>query len=87
MTDKIPQEILIKQLLYRSSHRGCKETDFLIGKFFTEKFAEFDESDLQIYQRFIEEDDLLIYDWILGKVKVPDEYSKLIFDLRKFHKI
>ena len=27
------QSTLAKQLLYRSVHRGCKETDFLIGEF------------------------------------------------------
>lgn len=81
------KELLLKQLLYRSNHRGCKETDILLGKFFSEKFNEFNDKNLEIYRRFIEEDDLLIYDWILGKVAVKNGYEKLVEEIRKFHKI
>ncbi len=81
------KELLLKQLLYRSTHRGCKETDILLGNFFTAKFTEFDDYDLEIYQRFIEEDDMLIYDWIMGKVRVKEEYLELVEVIRKFHKI
>lgn len=79
------KEILTKQLLYRSIHRGCKETDFLIGEFAKEKLAEV--SDLELFGRFLEEDDLKIYDWILGKVLIPEGYKNLINDIRQFHKI
>lgn len=81
------KELLIKQLLYRSNHRGCKETDILLGRFFNEKFREFDDAELEIYRRFIEEDDMLIYDWILEKVATKDEYKPLISAIRKFHDI
>lgn len=81
------ENLLVKQLLYRSNHRGCKETDILLGKFFSEKFAEFSEDKLNIYQKFIDEDDLLIYDWILGNVEFPKEYFGLIDEIRKFHGI
>ena len=79
------KEILTKQLLYRSIHRGCKETDFLIGEFAKVKLVEID--DLEMFNRFIEEDDMLIYDWILGKDEVPKRYEALIKNIREFHKI
>ena len=81
------KEILVKQLLYRSNHRGCKETDIILGRFFNEKFAEFDENKLKLYDQFISEDDMLIYDWVLGKVKEDEKYLDLILEIRKFHKI
>ncbi len=81
------KSLLLKQLLYRSNHRGCKETDILLGKFFSEKFSEFGDAKLENYRRFIEEDDMLIYDWILGKVAAKDEYKLLIDEIRKFHDI
>ncbi len=81
------KELLLKQLSYRSNHRGCKETDILLGKFFNEKFAELDDKNLEIYRKFIEEDDMLIYDWILGKVRAKEVYLPLIEMIRGFHKI
>lgn len=78
------KDILLKQLSYRSNHRGCKETDILLGKFFNEKFTELD---LQLYRSFIAEDDALIYDWIMGKKGAKAEYLELIESIRTFHKI
>ena len=78
-------ENFVKQLLYRSVHRGCKETDFLIGEFAKVKLAEI--SDLELFGRFLEEDDLRIYDWILGKEESPKEYLRLLQEIRDFHKI
>lgn len=78
---------LIKQVLYRSIHRGCKETDFLIGEFAKAKIETFDEEKLQLFKKLIEEDDLLIYDWILDKQTAPSHYTKMIEELRIFHKI
>lgn len=81
------KEILIKQLLYRSNHRGCKETDILLGKFFTEKNLSFSDKNLQLYDKFISEDDMLIYDWILGKIAVEAVYLDLVLEIRKFHNL
>jgi antitoxin CptB len=78
-------ENLIKQLFYRSIHRGCKETDFLIGEFAKKKLKEI--SDLELFENFLEEDDLEIYDWILGKNKEPEKYVGIVMEIKKFHKI
>ena len=81
------QELLVKQLVYRSLHRGCKETDFLLGNFAEEKLSQMEASDLKLFDRLLVEDDLKIYDWILGKELTPVEYQKLVSDIRRFHKI
>ena len=78
---------LAKQLLYRSIHRGCKETDFLIGEFAKEKIAFFSADELHLFADFIIEDDLLIYDWILAKCEVPKKYIEMIKSIREFHKM
>ncbi len=75
----------INRLLYRSIHRGCKETDFLIGEFAKEKIDQIE--DLELYGKFIEEDDAEIYDWILNKSEAPKQYSSLLAEIIKFHKI
>lgn len=79
------KQLLRKQLFYRSTHRGCKETDFLIGEFAKVKLEEI--SDLELFGRFLEEDDLQIYDWILGKEQEPQCYEVFVSDIQKFHKI
>lgn len=84
-TYDLPLTTLQKQLIYRSVHRGCKETDFLIGEFAKAKLGEI--SDLQLFDRFLQEDDMLLYDWILGKVEVPQEYEGVVLQIRTFHKI
>ena len=76
---------LIKQLLYRSIHRGCKETDFLIGKFAEAKLGEI--KNLEQFGKFLEEDDTKIYDWLLDKEEVPEHYAELISQIKEFHKI
>lgn len=81
------KDLLLKQLKYRSNHRGCKETDVLLGNFFNEKFSQLSDDELEIYRHFIEEDDMLIYDWILGKAESENKYQTLILEIRKFHKI
>lgn len=78
---------LIKQLSYRSTHRGCKETDFLIGGFATAKLQEMTEAELNLFAEFSEEDDMQIYDWILDKYDAPEKYTQLLTDIRIFHKL
>jgi antitoxin CptB len=81
----MPKQLLRKELFYRSTHRGCKETDFLIGEFVKLKLDEI--SDLELFGKFLEEDDWEIYDWILGKVKSPEIYSEVVLEIQKFHRI
>jgi len=79
------EQLLQKQILYRSTHRGCKETDFLIGGFVKANLQNI--SNLELFGDFLEEDDLKIYDWILGKEREPERYQELIKEIRQFHKI
>lgn len=78
---------LKKQLAYRSIHRGCKETDFLIGEFAKEKLNQMNDDELIIYQDFLEQDDLEIYNWIVGKNTIPEKYLSLVKEIKKFHQI
>ena len=81
------KELLKKQLLYRSIHRGCKETDFLIGEFAKEKIKEMPDEQLNLFNDFLQEDDLEMYDWVLGKTEGKKKYSELLEEIRKFHKL
>jgi antitoxin CptB len=78
---------MIKTLLYRSLHRGCKETDILLGLFAKKKVVDFSDEELNLYASLVLEDDVLIYDWILQKIPTPNQYQKLVQSIRKFHNL
>ncbi len=84
MTDR---DLTIKTLLYRSLHRGCKETDILLGVFATNQINSFSDAELALYSDLVLEDDVMIYDWILQKISTPQKYESLIKNIRTFHEL
>ena len=85
--DNIALESLVKQLKYRSNYRGCKETDFLIGKFANENIANFDRLQLLNFALFLGEDDAEIYDWIIGRSEIIKQYQDIVTKIRIFHNL
>lgn len=63
--------LLRKKLLYRSLHRGCKETDILLGRFATEFIDHFSDYELDEYEKIVNLDDHELYYYITGKQAVP----------------
>jgi antitoxin CptB len=80
-------DLKIKKIIYRAIHRGCKETDFLLGNFFEANVNNIEKLDIQACSDFLEEDDMQIYDWILNKVPINDKYKDIITAIRKFHNL
>ena len=64
MTNK---EILKKQIIYRSSHRGTKEMDLLLGNFVKRHINEFSETELLDLKSLLYIEDEIIHDWYLKK--------------------
>jgi succinate dehydrogenase flavin-adding protein (antitoxin of CptAB toxin-antitoxin module) len=81
------KNLIIKKILYRSKYRGCKETDFLLGNFFEKEQQNIENFGLELCQDFLNEDDMMIYDWILDKNEFPSKYHQLILNIRKFSDI
>ncbi|MES2678053.1 MAG: succinate dehydrogenase assembly factor 2 [Pseudomonadota bacterium] len=81
------KELLIRTALYRSLHRGCKETDILLGVFAQNKINDLSDEELELYSQLILEDDAFIYDWILQKIPTPENYQNLIQNIRQFHNL
>ena len=75
-------ETTIKRLRYRSWHRGCKETDLLLGRFADEKLALLTPPQLAVYERLLEESDADIWDWLNGH-PAPVEYAELLALLKR----
>jgi antitoxin CptB len=75
----------LKRLRYRSSHRGCKETDLILGQFSEEKLANLMDSELAIYEELLDEDDAHIWDWLVGNAPAPEKYAALLNTLKNYH--
>ena len=54
-------------LLYRSTHRGCKELDILIGEFAKYSLNELSSQELVEYAQLLQIDDVSLYNWIINK--------------------
>jgi antitoxin CptB len=69
-----------KRLLYRATHRGTKETDVIIGGFFTARAAGLTEAQVAEAEALLEENDLDLLDWLMGRQPVPERWHGTIFD-------
>ena len=67
-------ENLRKKLTYRSLNRGCRETDILLGDFAIQNIEEMNETELHVYERFLDEYDGDIYKWLTKQSEMPEEY-------------
>ena len=60
-------EILKKQIIYRSMHRGTKEMDLLLGNFVKKHIDEFNETELKDLEKLLFIEDEILYKWYFEK--------------------
>ena len=63
----INKEILKKQIIYRSSHRGTKEMDILLENFVKKNIDRFNNDDLLNLEQLLFVDDEILYRWYYDK--------------------
>ena len=68
------RDIRLKRLRFRAWHRGTKEADLLIGGFFDAHSDQWDEAEVDIFERLLEEQDVDIMAWAMGTQPVPPHY-------------
>ena len=64
MTNK---KILKKQIIYRSTRRGSKEMDLLLGNFVKKHIYEFNDTELKDLEKLLIIEDEVIYKWYFEK--------------------
>lgn len=69
-----------KRILYRATHRGTKEADFVVGGFFREAVAGLPDGKLDEADALLEELDADLMDWLMGRLPVPDAWKGTLFD-------
>jgi len=57
------KEIVIKQIIYRSTHRGSKEMDILLGSFVKKYINKLNEDELNDLSKLLFFEDQIIYKW------------------------
>lgn len=65
----------LKRLTYRSKYRGTKELDMFFGPFAEKHLKNFTEQELDEYEKILETHEPVLFDWITGKQKPPEEFS------------
>jgi len=64
MTNK---ELLKKQIIYRSTHRGTKEMDLLLGNFVNKNIDKFNDIELKELDKLLKIDDEILQRWYFEK--------------------
>ena len=72
---------LRRRLLFQSRHRGVKELDLILGRFAEAHLAGFRMAELQQYAVLLGEADPDIYDWLVGRVPLPDRLQNPVTEL------
>jgi antitoxin CptB len=68
----------LKRLIYRSNHRGCKETDLVLGPFAEARLTTLAPAMIDQYEALLEETDADIWNWLTGKTSPPEQYVLLL---------
>ena len=71
-----------KKLRYQSWHRGCKETDDILGPFADIWLPE--NEDISGFEALLQEDDKDIYHWLTDTHPAPDKHAALINEIKTF---
>ena len=69
--------------MYKSTHRGSKEMDLILGKFAHKYLSLFNEDELAMLEAILEMDDNDIYQYALNKKEIPESLNNRVFTLLK----
>lgn len=71
-----------KRLRYQSWHRGCKETDDILGPFADIWLPKVEET--KRFEALLEEDDWDIYRWLTAQQPMPEEHQTILNEIIDF---
>ena len=79
-------DIRIRRIRYRSWHRGCKETDVILGNFADQCLYTLDPiTELDLYETLLDEQDVDIWNWLTDKTSLGNgAYDSLKLRLQSF---
>ena len=73
----------VKRLIYRSSYKGMKETDILLGQFAARYLAKLSDDELDMFEALLDAGDPKILAWVQGDEEVPKAFQGPVIELIK----
>lgn len=81
-------EVKRKKLVFRASHRGIKEMDYILGQFVKQMIDKFTEAELKELQYLMAFEDRDLLSWFMGEVPLPKQADiPMFYNILKFHHI
>lgn len=74
-------EARIKRLRMRSMRRGIKEMDLILQAFSDRNLAGMDETEIELYDALLQENDQDLYQWVTGQIDAPEIYRALVHNI------
>ncbi|RJY08631.1 succinate dehydrogenase assembly factor 2 [Aurantiacibacter aquimixticola] len=60
---------------FRAWHRGTREADYMFGGFYDTYHADWDEDGLAWFEALLDEDDVDVMAWALGRQEPPKSFQ------------
>ena len=73
---------MLKKIEYRINYRSTREMDLIFRKFWSDFKNDHSVEELNIFKRLINENDVDIYNWIIGVSTTPEIYRIMIEKIR-----
>lgn len=76
------REIRLKRMRMRAGRRGIKEMDLILAAFADREMAGMTESELDAFERLMDQNDQDLYRWVSGQADAPEAHAGLIARIR-----
>ena len=78
-------EFIKKKILFRSSHRGTKEMDIILGTFANKQLESMTKNDLALFDELLDISDPELYKWLTSDNEeiIPEKFRYLIDKILK----
>ncbi|TCL08968.1 antitoxin CptB [Shimia isoporae] len=72
------RENRLKRMMMRSMRRGIKEMDIILQRYAEDNLATMSDSELDLYDSLLLENDQDLYQWVTGQKSAPERFDRLI---------
>jgi antitoxin CptB len=75
-----------RRCLFRATHRGTKEMDWLLGRYAVVALPPADAAVIAFWEELVQLPDPQFHDWIMGNAVCEDQrIGAVVREIRKFH--
>ena len=77
-----------RRALYRATHRGTKELDWLVGRYAEARLPAMNDREMDLFEQFLAVPDPELHAWIMTPQTLDGSaFSEVIHALRAYHKM